>query len=372
MPPKKDEITETKLVYMINNNDYIKLEEILYNHPNINIHYTVVIKAIEKRVNRCFDLLINYENIILDSSIFIQALRMCKVKNEENIYYVNRLLEKNIELEPSEISNLIDFDHELYYKYVEKLNMNEIKKLLSYLTDSSRITYFFEQFNKLSNTEQIDFVKNKIYNSNNNLFIHFIKLEEYDYYTIMCTSIENEKKNNIFNLLASLNNENMLNAIVNYLIKKPTDLTNFENLLSNFDNKLFNIFRYNSHYWNKKILKLKHKLVINCPNIKLLNTTFNNANYVYGYFGSNQLSLKILYYYHKIGFNFDIYSDFKVDAIKYFKSKPEIIIEKIINCVQFGNMIGQKMPEHLREPLYKICGGSPLLDITPVEKDIMK
>lgn len=363
MPSKKDEITYTKLLHIINNNDYEKLEEILYNNPNINIDYKIVNKAIENRVNRCFDLLINYENIKLDTYIFNQALDMCKVKNEENKYYIDRLLEKNIKLEPYDITKLIDFDYNIYYNYVEKLNVIQIKELLSYLTDNTKMTYFFEQFNKLSKHEQIDFVKDRIYTGYNksNIFIHFMKSEEYDYNTLMYTSKENEIKYCLLKLLCNKNNDNITNTIVNYLINKPIDLTNFENELSNINSNLYKILNNNNDYWQKKILKLKHKLVINCPKIKLFNITSRCNN---GY-----LTLKTLYYYYKFGFNFDIYSDFNYNFESFNKFDTRII--NIISFVQFGRFIGQDIPEHLKEPIYKFCKNSPLLDITPTEKNIL-
>lgn len=366
-----------KILLIISKNNIDELRKI-ENNELISNNYLE--KAIKKQSSECFDYIINLPNINLNDSIysdcFIEAYKL--YKNDPNSEYISKLLDRNIYIDSYDLPKLINYNIDIYYKYVND-NINDniyINVLLNKLQENKYMQYFYEVFDKLNEQNKMKYIKNNIYNnaSNDVIFMHFLKLEEYDYNTI--TSYD-KIRYNLINIALNSKNAELIECIVEYLKKKPFDMSDLINLSRHQTLQLLGCNPVIKKLtWKKLIKPLKEKLVINSIKFDLLKIIINECSRYHQYIVPRELYL--YYIYHKIGINLDIYNNFTTDELELCVNKltnfglelKDNMINSIITIVQFSRFIGQNIPDHLRESIYRICNYSRLLDVIPTEKDI--
>lgn len=390
-------ITTTILKLAINNNDYNKIEHLLIHNPDFIIEYEVLDKALEKRFPKCFDLIIDRINID-DSltSIYDTAFDIyMKAKNEENKYFIDKLLEKKlyIPLSNTFIQNLLKFDINKFNNYIEIIiNTNDkikINNLLSYLLPNESFMYFLDIFNsKLTLEEQKLFIRDDLYLSYHRCyddytqaFNHFLNDKDFDYNTSI-SDVVGDKLNNhlIFKMMSG--DIKIPSAYSNYLLENLCDFKNMP--IEYINDMLCKLVKNNKNNLNNIIKKkiINKPLISNCPKINLLKDIIFRI-YLENYNMNNFLLL--CYIMYEIGFNFDIYNE--IDSIgsiinaynirarykyKVYEMSYIEIKQVLIDTVRFGRYIGQDIPEHLRDSIYKFYENNELLDTPVTYEEIQK
>lgn len=185
-------ITDNKLKLIINKNNFEKLETILKDNPNYIISDDLIYYTISKKHIKCFDILLNHPKINdLDYSYIIAFNIYNKAKNEDNKYYISKLLDKNYNLDERILSYLVHYDIDLFNKYLN-MHINDyeyIEKLLLYLSFNKNYLYFIDLFNnRLSKEQQINFVKTfytlDIHYKNDKVFSYLIDSKDFNYKAI--------------------------------------------------------------------------------------------------------------------------------------------------------------------------------------------
>lgn len=386
------------IVTCIDYNDYVKLEEIL-NKPDVKDNFIpdlLLSRTIDKQNRKCFDLIFNY--IVNDFELESDDTFECsynsafklynKVKNEENEYYLKKLIDE-IEIlyfEPNTtlMKHLYNYDINIYKDYIELMTDDyqyNYEDILECIIDNTLFneSYFMELFDNISKEIQIDFIKNLYinitqlyYKDKRFAFDYFINHEEFNYNKLMLTSKENFIKYNLVNRLVYLNPAYIISC-VKYLNKNPVDYKDFDTFTLDELNKL-NMFYYefNKNIKSiKKLLKLvKKPLIINCPKIKLLHSISNYYTFGLPKIDNNNNYIFINYYlYHRYGYNFDIYEDLDINNFNKFtlcdKQK-----RYIVEIIRFGKYIGQDIPKRLRAYIYHLCDNNELLDIEISNEEI--
>jgi hypothetical protein len=166
------------------------------------------------------------------------------------------------------------------------------------------------------------------------------------------------------------------NKIINYFLNNPVDFKEiYVSTISEMLCSLFQIYNINDTVLLFKKNIIKSPLIINCPKINLLKDVICKR---YNSYHDIHKSLNIIlfcYILNKIGFNFNIYDELSPNDI----TRPPIgrynrystLKDVIIDIVRFGKYIGQDIPEHLRDRIYKFCENSQLLD-TPLTDNYIK
>lgn len=392
------------IVTCIDYNDYIKLEEIL-NKPDLKdcfIPDLLLSKTIKKQNKRCFDLIYNYIVNNLDEEdtfekSYIYAFKLYnKAKNEENEYYVIKLIDKLLYLEPYAyyVKYLYNYDINIFKKYINYAinNNNYDKDKVMNLLLNDKIfdeLYFMEIFNRIFNKEKqkefiIEFYYDtiKLFHKNIISFNYFINNKDFDYNKLMLTDKEKFIDCNMVNKIIYSNKLYSITCI-KYLSNNPIDYKDFDTFtilemakLNMFHFQEFRLYRkiYNKYIRNTKtLLKLiKKPIIINCPKIKLLNSICNYYLNIPNFDNKYNYEFIVYYLYHKCGYNFDIYGDLNIDTIK--NRGGALLNDKqkryIVEIIRFGKYIGQDIPEHLRNYIYELCDNNELLDIEISNEEI--
>ena len=185
---QNNNISETLLNHIINCNDYERLDKILYNNPDTVIYNSMINKTIKLRLKSCFDILMNYENLNLTADDYNESLNIAfsiykRGKNDENKYFLNKLLEKNMMIHLDMINILIEYDLDLYNKYIDSIinDKDILIDILDNLKYNKTFHYFLELFNRdiLTIDEKKNFVKqyvyvNYTYNNMTKVYEHFV------------------------------------------------------------------------------------------------------------------------------------------------------------------------------------------------------
>ena len=112
-------ITNNKLKLIINKKNFEKLEIILKDNPDCIINDDLIYYTISKKHIKCFDILLNHPKIgDLDCSYIIAFNIYNKAKNEDNKYYILKLLDKNYNLDERILSYLVHYDIDLFNKHL--------------------------------------------------------------------------------------------------------------------------------------------------------------------------------------------------------------------------------------------------------------
>lgn len=359
-------LKHNQILKLLNDNNYEKINELTNENLNkYNFMYIYLDKSISKNHIECFNKILNVIdtlNINMNdwqrgySRCYISAFRYYKKTKDDN--YLKELLNRNIYITNYDIHYLTEYNLDIYNIYVNNHIHDEkfMFILLRELIEHKKIMFFIETFNKLNNQNKIKFVKEYIYSLSygkcknlNDVFIHFMKIPEYDYNTIM---IPNKM---ILDILNYNHKPDILNICVDYLTNKPNDLSQLDLVRINITNTK------NIKYWSKKINTVK-KLVINSPKMPILKSIKHGSSY------NNDEPKFLIYLYHKLGFDIDIFHMFEINDVNedrnHFMSEAVKIrnIKSLISCVQIGRYIGQEIPEHLRDDIYKKCEGHEGLD----------
>lgn len=261
--------TMTKLFEKVTANDYIWLEELVQSKKEVNwncirFKLSLIHKAIEVRALKCFDILINIPEITVYSNSSGQINGMMRAleyyieaPNEDNLYYVNKLLEKNVFVSTYDVMRCINND------YMFNMLFNKIDK------NKTNIT------NIISNTI-----------TNNNLAL-LIKMYEYiesnnmDYYTPDNKIVFN---NMIFKIAVdSLNHESQNKQpiklqLVEYIMTKNVEWTNITNVPILYYSDIYNKpVAFN--YFLQLFQNMSAEEINNIPNIKDFTKYLSNKYY---------------------------------------------------------------------------------------------
>ncbi len=343
------------LFNLVSNNDYIRLEQELNSNPklDINIIYmksSLLSKAIEKRTKECFDFILdnpnfklieykgeiqnNYNNYMDSSDLSEEELGFgddinwysneyyypcitglsiaieyyINAPNPANLYWLNRLIEKNVYFHPSKLILLIDhptifnlvlsknntdslYLKNILYDITIKSNINTklhdvFKKLLGSLEDMKKLEpsdmYIYRILNALvsnKNIDLLDFMTNKGYD------IRFIKnYENSDSILSLC-----------FDNLSNNFDANFINWIFNYLDSHPFTPGTF--IDSGIFSSLF-IALLNKKNWDKFIqingFERLNKILENCKYLSDLNEKIADL-FIFNFTHKNTHNLTELY-----------------------------------------------------------------------------
>lgn len=350
-------------------NDYENLKDVLDKNPDFDINLNIVklLKtAITKRLKKSFDIIINHPKFDNNkerlSFVFHIAYKLYNIaKNESNRYYILQLLEKNIYVDAPELPLLINYDIDIYNRYIEQNinNSDYILKLLEYLVVDKYFNHYLDLINKIPNIVTPEFlnqfIKTNVYVihiSNKIAFNHYMNLG-YDLNKIVDDPVK------VLKMLINFKHEPMINMMINYLTINPINL---ENIQLNIQNYIFaDCF---DKKWGNKINK---PLIINSPKIDIFKTYLNKINYI---------KPLTIYIYYKMGLNINIY-----DNLDKSKLLPEYVYtmyiennehkkHNIIETIKIGRYINQNIPDDLIEPFYKLCNNSPELDHIITDKEM--
>ena len=248
-------ITTTYLFTLVTNNDYNKLTEIIDSNKSRDRFFTIkareslISKAVLVRSKQCFDLLLNvtppeeYKN--MEETCYVKGIYnsleyYVAAPNLDNMYYLNKLLEKNVTINYyflyKAISN-IDLFIMLFNKY-NKNNMDEINRLCY----ASIMNHKLEIFSLIYS-----------YLENNNVDI-----------------LNNNFKNAMYNQAISSNSI----STIEFLISKGLDwkiVNEYPSLYSAFTSRNHDMF----NYIYTKYEQLSGEELNSIDQIKLLPTKFN-------------------------------------------------------------------------------------------------
>lgn len=374
-------ITESKLKLIINKNDFEKLEYILNNNPDYFVTDKLIYYTISKKHVKCFDILLNHPNInYIDYSYDIAFKIYNNAKNEDNKYFISKLLDKNYYIEERTLPYMIDYDINLFNKHLD-MNITDnrfIQSLMIYLSFNKYYLYFVDLFNNrwqtlsksykiLSKEQQIRLVKHfythpYLY-ENDKVFSYLMDSQDFNYKAI--TTNEEYIIDNMFNFLYDKNSKIKI-KYMNFLLKNPIDfncIINNEDMIIKF---LRNTFYNQSDFSYKKYsldINYKNKCIINSPKINIIKMYCNHFNYKY-------MDIKLLYDFYNLGLKIDVYGDLtNEDITNYFNNynlhdlyDNTVHIINFIQYVQFGNLIGQHMPLHLVDTIKNLCNNSKFLN----------
>jgi len=360
-------LTEHKLKLIINKNDYDKLENILEKNQNYIISDDLIYYTISKKHTKCFDILLNYANINIDFHLsYSIALKIYNdAKNENNKYYISKLLDKNLDINGDILSRISNYDMDIFNKI---LNMhindyNYIEELLNYLSLYNSYV-FIDLFNKiLTKEQQLTYVKG-FYSEgilccdNHIVFDYLMNSKEFNY-----KAINSDKEYIINNGFTFLNgSKKHIKIYLDYLLKNPITIN--EDIMHEFININFFMSYYNGNKFINYSLnnKYKNKCIINSPKINLIKIS-NTFPHNCPYFDN-------IYILYNLGLDINVYDDLtKEDLISYINNynmvetygeKYPIIL--LIFYVMFANLIEEPIPEHLVDTINNICNNSKLLN----------
>lgn len=363
-------ITDNKLKLIINKNNFEKLETILKDNPDYIITDDLIYYTISKKHIKCFDILLNHPKIYdLDCSYIIAFEIYNKAKNEDNKYYISKLLDKNYNLDERILSYLVGYDIDLFNKHLN-MHINDyeyIEKLLLYLSFNKNYLYFIDLFNnRLSKEQQISFARTfytyEFYIKNDKVFSYLMDSKDFNYKAI--TTNEEYIVNNMFTLpiVYCSNNYNKL-IYINFLLKNPIDFNYINNedtiinFLKNILSKDILCTKYSTNIY------YKNKCIINSPKINIIKIQFKH-------FGYRCQSINTLYELYNLGLNIDVYGDItNEDILNYFNNYNMNhmfgdFMHKMIFIwyVQFANLINQSIPNHLVDTINNLYNNSELLN----------
>lgn len=174
-------ITTTYLFTLITNNDYNKLSEVIDSNKSRDRFFTLkareslVSKAVLVRSKQCFDLLLNitppeeYKN--MEETCYLKGLYNAleyyvNAPNMENMYYLTKLLEKDITINYYSIYKAIhntELFMQLFNKF-NKNNINEITNLCNAAIMQKRDTIFKFIYNYFENNNINNIINNNFKN----------------------------------------------------------------------------------------------------------------------------------------------------------------------------------------------------------------
>lgn len=408
-------------------NDYVNIKKMLDDNPDFHVKSFVLKTAIDYKFVKCFDLIVdriifdekytdknkNYIDVTYEKAIDIYN----SCKNEENEYFIKKLLEKNLIVDPKIVIDfLYKYNIDIFNNYIDTIiNTNYhtkeycIKNLLIKLLHNDYFTYFLNIFNNVYNLEQqTKFVHDNLYNingiyanigsyedecNNSKAYTYFLNNPIYEYNNILDKPYEPVSYGYNGYLITRLfyYGINMPRVCIDYFVNKPADFSQVDS--NNFFKSLMHLYYHNYNYLFLVSLVKKNivtkPLIINCQPINLLHYMIINDNDQYYEIHHNidTLKMNLILFFHilnKLGLNFDIYAKLNnnfLSTIKNIRTRENVggIIEyggmkKLIEVVRFGRYIGQDIPEKFRKVIYEYCHDN-LLDtpVTDIEiQELMK
>jgi hypothetical protein len=312
-------VTITQLFKMVSANDYNGLNQLLLDNNSVNINsyksgQSLISKAIEFRAKECFDILIdNPSNTILKSKNsnlngLDKALEYFGLApNTSNEYYVKRLLEKNVEVDPYIVYKVMNNS----YIFQELLNRipNDLNNFTPILYESIRLNNI-EVFNMLYqkifafNLDQITYksiqkqiINNAIYVSNFNV-IDIVKTNiDWKKYTY---GSSNNKYNILYHIIF-INNKIMFEYFYKiyeklseeYLNQIPyiKDISVIFIYLKIYNNKTFNFIKESL----KKIYKLPIKFNDGSESISKMFKLIINYNFTIYTYSNYKIKIDIIF-----------------------------------------------------------------------------
>jgi hypothetical protein len=390
---------DKQLIRFINKNDTDKLLRLFQDNDDIIISPEILTKCIKKQAFESFEVLL--DNITIDnkySECYRHALTVNKKHDDSR--FIKTLLDLNLDIDPSKI-NVVDlylYNKELFKLYINKIvdeyahnedfddETNYMYLLLVELLHNKTFSYFLKLFNKYVNADnQVKLVKKEVYGhkiitdtykSNgcqhtyaitrrlqackNIAFSHFLISDDkiFDYNTLMCSTPKDFDEYNVLNLYseASKNYKPHLNNFKLYLKKNPIDFS----ILNKITKKQFEYF-YNG------VSKFDvNDIIIDGPEYDLLFNSLDKhetfTKKIEYRIINNFYGIQTLYKLHKMGFKFNIYNKITPELLnEYCKLNNNGTYENadtLLFYIIFGNTIGQKVPNKLKDTIYKICDNS--------------
>lgn len=116
-------ISTAKLLSLINVNDFENFKNTIDEKPGFKINPKLLLKSILYRYHKYFDLIIDrldFENNIddINKSYELAMLIHMKASNEENDYFIDKLLNLDLKYIPESISDdLLEYNPDIYNKY---------------------------------------------------------------------------------------------------------------------------------------------------------------------------------------------------------------------------------------------------------------
>ena len=271
--------TLTQLFKMVSANDYEGLNQLLLNNKLIELNsyksgQSLITRAIEVRAKECFDIIIDNPNntMIKNKHARFNGLEKAldyymTAPNISNEYYVQRLLEKGVEVEPNIVCKVIN-NQSLFGQLFNRIpnDMTNLSLILYSSVDCNNMNVFTMLYKKIlelnleeaENTYLHQIIFSKAIKSSNVIVIESIKQnidwKQYDNYPIIYhTVVLNDKIlfDYFYNNYEKLNEE-QLNQIPN--------IYNIQYILGNnyyptINEKTFNFMKYSL----EKIYKLPIK-----------------------------------------------------------------------------------------------------------------
>lgn len=270
-------MNNNQILSLIKNNNYIKFCELTDENINKYDKYSLYFKQCMKLNNvECFNKIIDVvENLNIDKSRFGEITEMAYniYKKTKNDYYLNILINNNYHVYPSKLHILIDYDINIFNKYVDDfINKNDyIWMMASDLLQNKYFEYFLCRFNKLNNHNKTEIIKKYVYKIDNWInygtytiaFEYFFTHPDYDF----C-------KYELFNYLVKYIKFDYLiniNIYINYILKyneinKVFDTQEIISLLliKLLDDKHIDIFIniFNKLNCNNKINFVRNKIYL--------------------------------------------------------------------------------------------------------------
>jgi hypothetical protein len=323
--------TMTQLFKMVEANDYEGLSRLIQSKKKVDLnvvksHQTLLAKAIEVRSRECFDIILewpDYKFFNVNSSLsgLNQIIDYYLVApNPSNEYYLNRLLDKNVQIGTSiyKCINHPDIFNRMLFKLVvqPEFTKNIILGIIQVAIENANFNIFLQMMENLDNkmvdstqTEKMEIYKNiitygiKAQNiqivdyiiNNKNISVKNIIIQNQPilYY---CFDLRNNLMFNYFHMLYLKLSEQELNEIpgIKYfsLTTKYREKINFESIKEYFDKIMQLNIQWDSY---EKIIKQLFGKIFNSQtsySIRYLNVQFTS---------DVQQIFKLMFYCYKTG-----------------------------------------------------------------------
>jgi hypothetical protein len=253
----------TKLFKIITANDYESLNCILSSNKTVDLNcyksgQSLISKAIEVRAKECFDIIIEHSsNPVLKNKHYatnglIKALEYyILASNSSNEYYLQRILEKDIEIEAFIICKIIN-------------NPNIFQQLINRITnDFNNLSLILYESVRLNNIDIFNIIYQKILELDLNISTH------------------NTMYNNIFDYAINSSNLDVINTIKNNFNWKK-----YRNSYFTIEYPIiYHMIVINNQilfeYFYNEFEKLSEEEINQIPNIRNLNTIFECINRIF-------------------------------------------------------------------------------------------
>ena len=262
--------TMTKLFEKVSANDYMWLEELVQSKKVvywncIRSKISLIYKAIEVRALKCFDILINIPeiNVYSNTSGFVNGMMKALnyyivAPNEDNLYYINKLLEKNVYVSSYDVIQCINnhYMFNILFNKIEK-NKTDMNTIISSIINNNNLALLIKMY-------------------------EYIESNDMDYYTPENKNLFNNMifKIAIDSLIFEIPNRQPIKLhIVEYIMTKNVEWTSINNVPILYYNSIYNKpIAFN--YFLQLFQNMSAKEINNIPNIGkyLVTQYYTNIN----------------------------------------------------------------------------------------------